>query len=139
VNSEELERRRPVWTALADLWLDAEWNDAERDRLAAALARSTFDELELRAIHDGEVAPAVAANLDSVAGEWSGFDPDWLAARCAAAAEERRGLFGRLREFLRSSGRNARAGALLDDVLARVARLREHAREPDARAPFTAR
>jgi hypothetical protein len=139
VNPEELERRRPVWTALAELWLDTELDDADRDSLAAALARSEFDELELRAIHDGEVAPAVAANLDSVAGEWSGFDPDWLAERCAAAAEERRGLLGRLRELLRASGRKARTGALLDDVLARVARVRSHAGGTDDRAPFTTR
>ncbi len=121
---EQLDRRRPVWITLSELWLDTEHDEAARERMAEALARSEFDERELRAIHDSEVAPAVADNLQSVAGEWNGFDPQWLEERCRAAAERRPGVVGKLLERMRASGRRALVGATLDDVLARVARQR---------------
>lgn len=121
---EQLEQRRPVWRALSELWLDTELRETDRMRLAEVLANSAFDERELRAIHEGEVAPALAANLDSVAGEWGGFDPKWLEERCAEAAERRLGPIGRLLERLQLSGRRTRVAETLDDVLARVARLR---------------
>lgn len=124
MSPEEIERRRPVWTALSELWLDSELDEADRERLAVELARSPFDERELRAIYEREVAPALAANLDSVAGEWSGFDPQWLEARCIEAAERRPGPIGRWVERFRTQDRREFAGRMLDDLLARVARLR---------------
>jgi hypothetical protein len=130
VNAEELERRRPVWTALAELWLDNELDELDGERLAEVLARSTFDELELRAIHDSEVAPAVAANLDSIAGEWAGFDPQWLEERCRETATRRTGVFGRVRELLAAPRRDPSVREKLDDLLARVLRLRGRAGAP---------
>jgi hypothetical protein len=124
VSPEELERRRPVWVALSELWLDSEFDDALRERLAEELARSPFDERELRAIHEHEVAPVLASNLASVAGEWGGFDPKWLEARCLDAAQRRPGAAARWWARLQFPGRRALVGALLDDVLARVVRLR---------------
>lgn len=124
MSPEELERRRPVWVALSELWLDNELDDALRERLAHELARSPFDEPELRAIHEHEVAPALASNLGSIAGEWGGFDPLWLEARCLEAAE--RGPSAAVRWFGRvlRSGRRSPVREALDDVLVRVVRLR---------------
>jgi len=124
VSPEELERRRPVWVALAELWLDNELDELQRERIAEQLARSPFDERELRAIQDHEVAPVLASNLESIAGEWGGFDPQWLEARCSEAAERRPGPIGRWFERVQARDRRAFVGALLDDLLARVTRLR---------------
>lgn len=124
MSPEELERRRPVWAALSEVWLDNELDDAQRERLAEELARSPFDERELRAIHAHEVARALASNLDSVAGEWGGFDRAWLEARCREAAERRTGALGRWLERARFAGGRSHVSELLVDVLARVARRR---------------
>jgi len=124
VSPEELERRRPVWVALSELWLDNELDDALRERLAEELARSPFDEPELRAIHEHEVAPALASNLASVAGEWGGFDPLLLEARCLAAAERRPSAAVRWFEHVLHPGRRSSVREALDDVLVRVVRLR---------------
>lgn len=124
MSPEELERRRPVWTALSELWLDSELDEATLEHSAVVLARSGFDERELRAIYEREVEPALAANLDLVAGEWSGFDPKWLEERCLEAAERRPGPIGRWLERFRAQDRRASAGQVLDDLLVRVARLR---------------
>jgi len=86
---DEIARRRPVWMALSELWLDTELDEGDWERLAAVLASSPYDVHQLRAIHDAEVAPAVGDNLFSVAGVWDGFDEDWLVSRCVEVADRR--------------------------------------------------
>lgn len=116
--------RRPVWNALSELWLDGELGVAERERLAIELAASAFSVAELRDIHDREVAPVVSRNLDSIAGEWAGFDLDWLAERCAKAADDRDTLSARLRLWAGNSRRRKAVRDVLDDILGRIERLR---------------
>ncbi len=74
---EELERRRPVWSALSDLFLDTEVRPAHPWR-ARVCARSGLDLPALRAIFDDELHPLLYSNLLSIAGEWGGFDEAWL-------------------------------------------------------------
>ncbi len=74
----ELERRRPVWEALSRLFLDTELQPDDHRGIARVLAASGYADEELDAILRREVGPVVGANLLSVAGEWAGFDPDWL-------------------------------------------------------------
>src|SRR4051794_32799035 len=74
---EEIAIRRPVWVALSDLFLDTDV------RLyfaysARALAQSPFTMDQLDSIFEEEVSPVVAVNLCSIAGEWAGFDEEWL-------------------------------------------------------------
>lgn len=85
----DLASRRPVWEALAALWLDTDLTDWQLDHIAGVLAASPYSLPEMRAIHDYEVAPALWVNLVTVAGEWAGFDGDWLAARCRSHALRR--------------------------------------------------
>ena len=96
LSDNELEERWPLWQALADFWLDNELQDFELDNVARAIAQSRFKMSQVRQIHDFEVAPAVSANLLSVAGEWAGFDPVWLRARCARQAQRRRFFWYRI-------------------------------------------
>ncbi|WP_169977466.1 DUF7079 family protein [Tautonia rosea] len=76
--SVELERRRPVWDALSDLFLDRELQPDDHRRIADVLASSGYSEAELEEILCREVGPVLWPNLLSVAGVWTGFDRDWL-------------------------------------------------------------
>lgn len=78
----ELERRREAWALLSDLWLDTEINT---DSLARALAQLPYSVEQLDEMCIFEVGPHLFANLECVAGEWAGFDPDWLGRQITKA------------------------------------------------------
>ena len=81
INDAEVESRRPVWIALSELFLDTTLDSADIDRIAKTLAGSPYSLDELDRILLWEVYPACRSNLLSIAGEWAGFDPEWLASR----------------------------------------------------------
>jgi hypothetical protein len=89
----DLERRRPVWDAMSDVFLDTEtrWGFP---RVALVLLESGYTEEELDAIWRDEIVPECAWNLHQVAGEWASLvlDEEALAAR----AEGRRPLIERV-------------------------------------------
>ena len=74
----EIESRKPVWSALSELWLDTELTEHDLNHIASAMARSKYSLRELRAIYLYEVAPVVYSNLMNDAGEWAGFNEEWL-------------------------------------------------------------
>lgn len=74
---EDLEHRQPVWEALSDMFLDTDVS-ATRAWRVGILAASHYSIDELQQILVDEVYPVCRMNLWSVAGEWAGFDPDWL-------------------------------------------------------------
>jgi hypothetical protein len=82
---QELTVRRPVWTALSELYLDTDTRPG-LPLLALTLARSQLPGNELNIIWQREVTPLLHANLNSLAGEWAGWNEDWLVeqlqARC---------------------------------------------------------
>lgn len=80
LSEAEIARRRPVWVALSELWLDTELDEADLHRIAEVLRASAYRLAELRRIYLHEVAPVMYPNTLSVAGEWAGVDPDWLVA-----------------------------------------------------------
>lgn len=75
--SEDAASRRPVWLALSDMFLDTD-TSLSRDWRVKELARSPYSLAELEEILVCEVYPACRSNLFCVAGEWAGFDLDWL-------------------------------------------------------------
>jgi hypothetical protein len=79
----ELERRRPVWNALSSLFLDTD-TSLDRDWRAQQLASSPYSMDEIEEILIDEVYPICRWNLVQVAGEWAGFDPEWLESRIVA-------------------------------------------------------
>jgi hypothetical protein len=85
----EFERRKPVWIALSDLWLDTELMEDDLGRIAEVMRRSGYEVEELREIYLFEVAPVVFPNLLSVAGEWAGFDEGWLVGEATKRARRR--------------------------------------------------
>ena len=74
----EIERRKPVWTALSDLWLDTELDESDLSYIAREMHDSGYSIEELRHIYLFEVAPAVYWNLLGFAGVWGCFDIVWL-------------------------------------------------------------
>ena len=75
--ANELENRRPVWTALSSMFLDTDVA-AMREQRCAALAASPYSLDELEEILITEVYPVCWANLNSPAAEQTAFDPAWL-------------------------------------------------------------
>src|SRR6185503_6023697 len=75
-----IEERRPVWSALSNLFLDTD-TSLLSDYMVRILSASPYSVEELNEILIDEVYPACHWNLFSVAGEWAGFDEDVLERR----------------------------------------------------------
>ena len=88
----DLERRRHVWNALSELYLDTELEEPDNARIAAVLAQSGYSSGQLEEILYRELHPVLLTNLVSFAGEWAGFDPDWLEAQILKRGSKRRGF-----------------------------------------------
>lgn len=71
-------RRVKVWSALSDLFLDTELEDADYRRVAQLIVSSGYTAAEAQEILWQEVFPVLAPNLEHVAGEWVGWPADWL-------------------------------------------------------------
>jgi hypothetical protein len=80
LSAAQLQARRPVWEALSSLFLDTD-TSLLRDWRAQQLAASPYALPDLERILVDEVYPVCRWNLLQVAGEWAGFDPDWLERR----------------------------------------------------------
>ena len=74
----EISRKKPVWHALSEFYLDTELGESDVQRIAVILKESDYSIEELKRINYEEVAPVVSPNLMSTAGAWSGFDKVWL-------------------------------------------------------------
>jgi hypothetical protein len=89
LTAEEFKRRKPVWSAVAELWLDTEiTRDLVRHVARVAIA-SGYDLSQLNDIYLYEVAPVVWLNLLAPAGVWDAFDEAWLHAEARKRAESR--------------------------------------------------
>lgn len=75
--ADDLVARRPVWQALAQLYLDSDI-DYALPGIAATLAAAPYSVAQLHDILRYEVNPVLHWNLQAAAGVWSGFDADWL-------------------------------------------------------------
>lgn len=86
---DDLHARIPVWVALSNLYLDTKVA-AFHDHIASTLAASPFPLDTLHRVLMYEVHPALYPNLISVAGEWAGFDREWLVERIVAVRRQPR-------------------------------------------------
>lgn len=76
----EIARRLPLWEALGNLYLDTE-SDAFVPLVVKAAREGDFSLEEVEHIVKWEVRPALYFNYLDVAGEWAGWDNDWLVQR----------------------------------------------------------
>lgn len=81
----DLPRRRIAWSVLSDLYLDTWFDDGQMASMASRLAATGYSIGELEEILYRELHPHLITNLLSVAGEWAGFDMDWLEAKILAS------------------------------------------------------
>lgn len=95
----DLESRRPVWLALSDLFLDTDVNPLRAGNVRT-LAASPYSLPALDAILREEVYPACSFNLTLVAGEWVGFDANWLERRILHGGAPPRSWWRRLGRYL---------------------------------------
>lgn len=87
--SFELERRRPVWGALSELFLDTELQPEDHRRIARILSASGYTTPELEQILRREIGPVLSPNFLTPAGEWAGFDLAWLEAEILRSKRRR--------------------------------------------------
>lgn len=75
-----------VWVSMADHFLDTE---TRQDLPITALrcVEAGLSPMAARDVWQHEVSPAVGFNSFIVAGEWAGWDEDWLVARIAQARQ----------------------------------------------------
>jgi len=74
----DLARRRPVWVAISDLCLDTEITDETIHHIARTIREQGYSAAEAEEIAFHEVFPALHPNMLSPAGEWAGFNEEWL-------------------------------------------------------------
>lgn len=74
----DLLRRRPVWEALSEFFLDTELDEARLREIAGILLVSGYSVAELDDILTQELAPLLYINGLAVAGTWEGFNVDWI-------------------------------------------------------------
>jgi hypothetical protein len=88
-DARQIERRKPLWIALSKLWLDTELKPEDLENIARIMADSGLTIKELREVYLVEVAPVVSPNLCTVAGEWAGFDEEWLCSQIVRNLRDR--------------------------------------------------
>ena len=81
IRPAELARRRPLWIALSELWLDTELGNSDLKWIASRLVATGYAWTEIERICLQEVAPALFDNPGAPAGSGAGFDPEWLEDR----------------------------------------------------------
>lgn len=69
---------RTARLAISELFLDTSLEEEDFVRLRDILYETKLPVNKLDSIYYEEIAPLLYGNLESTAGEWSGFDPDWL-------------------------------------------------------------
>lgn len=73
-----IEERKPIWIELSELYLDTELQEANFRYIAFKIIKSPYSLDEVKEINKFEIFPILYSNLVSVAGEWAGFNEDWL-------------------------------------------------------------
>lgn len=70
LSADELDRRKPLWSAMSDLFLDTEtrWYPPF---VGHACVKSGFDDATLERVFWAEVFPLALFNLHDIAGEWA--------------------------------------------------------------------
>lgn len=82
MTEEEILSRKIVWGALSNFYLDTELDDNDYTYITKILQQSNYSLEELKDIDLFEVFPVLQINLLNVAGEWAGFNEEWLNEKC---------------------------------------------------------
>lgn len=75
--------------ALSEFYLDTELDDAALRHIAFTIIDSPYTFDEVKHINKYEVFPILQPNLLSVAGDWAGFDEEWLVERITSRLQSK--------------------------------------------------
>lgn len=78
LDDKTLSIRKPLWSALSDLFLDTELQDMDLSLIALKMRESAYSLDEITDILMTEVFPVCSSNLNPVAGIWEGFEEESL-------------------------------------------------------------
>jgi hypothetical protein len=84
-----LSNRKPIWLALSAFYLDTELQEADFQGIAETILKSPYSFEEAKAIDKYEIFPVLQSNLLQVAGEWAGFEKDWLVEKITAELQHK--------------------------------------------------
>ena len=85
----QIKERLPIWSALSEFFLDTELQPNDYERIAQKLAAGNYSENEIEKMLIHEVCPVCRWNALSPAGEWAGFDDEWLMEKIGPRYEKR--------------------------------------------------
>jgi len=88
-SERHIEERKPIWIALSDLYIDNELQDADFKYIATKIKESPYTFEEVKHIDKKEVFPILFSNLLSVAGNWTGFQEEWLVNEISKKIQKR--------------------------------------------------
>ncbi|MBL6447822.1 hypothetical protein JMN32_15995 [Fulvivirga sp. 29W222] len=91
-----IDDRLPIWVALSEFYLDTELQEQDYHFIYKQMKDSGKSIKELKEIDKYEVFPALQSNLNSVIGEWAGFDEQWLEKVCTDNYRKRKNPIFRL-------------------------------------------
>ncbi len=98
----ELDDRLRIWVVLSEFYLDNELQESDYDYIYSVLKNSGLTIKKLKEIDLYEVFPTLQLNLNSIAGEWAGFDEEWLRETCSRNYRRRNNFFFRSFTWLRN-------------------------------------
>jgi len=73
-----INERKPIWISLSEFYLDTKLNKSNFRNIAFKIKESPYTFEEVKKINKYEIFPVLQINLLSVAGEWAGFNEEWL-------------------------------------------------------------
>ncbi len=73
-----IKERKPIWIALSEFYLDTKLQESNFRHIAFKIIESPYSLDKVKEINKYEIFPILQPNLLSVAGEWAGFDEEWL-------------------------------------------------------------
>ncbi|WP_419870732.1 DUF7079 family protein [Chryseobacterium sp. CT-SW4] len=94
-----IEERKSVWIALSEFYLDTELQDCNFNYIAMVFSESSFSLEEIKNINKYEVFPVLQDNLLDNAGEWTGFEEEWLITTITSKLTKRTHLDNLLIDF----------------------------------------
>ncbi len=81
--------RIPIWIALSDFYLDTELQDHDFSHIASIIKKSPYSLAEIKQINREDVFPILYSNLLYEAGNWSGFQEEWLVGKIQKRIQNR--------------------------------------------------
>lgn len=85
----DLKKRKFIWIALSNFYLDQELKERDFAQIAATIKESPYSFIQVKKIDKEEVFPVLSSNSQHTTGVWSGFNEVWLVTEISKKIESR--------------------------------------------------